>query len=174
MDFTICYLEVFDEETNLWEYVAKSDEPESINCWYNNLESFFDEFNLSYLFKVIENNEQPTLLEKYKGLPMDCLKPIVNAHHFYFEEVAMCHSVSYLNLSEVVSFDYNKSINLKEIAKKDLKLFYPEIYESKQSEISFNKWFGLEYFEELKLIRNRFNKFSKCRIIYFLYDIDID
>jgi len=76
MDFTICYLEVFDEETNLWEYVAKSDDPESINSWYNNLESFFDEFNLSYLFKAIENNEQVTLLDKYKGLPLDCSETI--------------------------------------------------------------------------------------------------
>ena len=53
-------------------------------------------------------------------------------------------------------------------------LWYPEIYKSKQREISFNNWFGLEYFEELQLIRDRFHKYPKCRIIYFLYDVDID
>lgn len=174
MDFTICYLEVFDEETNLWEYVAKSDEPESINSWFNNLESFFDEFNLSYLFKAIENDEQVMLLDKYKGLPIDCSETIRNSYYFYFEEVPMCHSASYFYLYELFNFDYNKSMNLGVIAKKDLKLWYPEIYKSKQEKISFNKWLGLDYFEELQLIRNRFYKYPKCRIIFFLYDIDID
>lgn len=174
MDFTICYLEVFDEETNSWEYVAKSDEPESINSWYNNLESFFDEFNLSYLFKAIENNEQVTLLDKYKGLPSDCSETIRNSYYFYFEEVSMCHSASYFYLYELLNFDYNKSMNLGEIEKKDLKLWYPEIYKSKQEKISFNEWLGLDYFEDLQLIRNRFHKYPKCRIIFFLYDIDID
>ena len=96
MDFTMCYLELFVEETNQWEYVAKSNEPEEINNWYNNLETFFEEFNLSYLFRAIENSEQPTLLGKYKGLPPDCAKPIVNAYHFYFEEVSMCQNASYI------------------------------------------------------------------------------
>ena len=55
MDFTLCYVEVFDVETNRWEYVAKSNEPEEINHWYNNLETFFEEHNLIHLFVAIEN-----------------------------------------------------------------------------------------------------------------------
>ncbi|WP_293894781.1 hypothetical protein [Flavobacterium sp.] len=65
-------------------------------------------------------------------------------------------------------------MNLREIAKKDLKLWHPEIYKSKQKKISFNNWLGLDYFEELQLIKDRFHKYSKWRIIFFLYDIDID
>ena len=51
MDVAICYLEVFDEETTQWNYQCKSDNPEPINCWNNNLESFFDNFDLIFLLK---------------------------------------------------------------------------------------------------------------------------
>lgn len=174
MDFTICYIEVFDEDSNQWEYVTKTNEPETINNWHNNLESFFDEFNLSYLFKTIENKGQNTLFDKYKGLPLDCSETIRKSYDFYFEEVTMCHSASYFYLSEIFRFNYNKSFNLIEIAKKDLKIFYPEIYKSKRKEISYKNWLGVKYFEELKLIRNRFQKYHNGRIIYFLFEIDID
>lgn len=174
MDFTICYIEVFDEDTNQWVYVAKSNEPETINNWHNNLESFFDGFNLSFLFKIIENKGQNTLLDKYKGLPLDCSETIRKSYDFYFEEVTMCHSASYVYLSEILRFNYNKSLSLIEIAKKDLKIFYPEIYNTKRNEISYKHWFGFKYFEELQLIKNRFQKYQNCRIIYFLFEIDID
>lgn len=112
MDYTICYLEVFDEEINQWEYSAESQNPEPVNCWFNNLDSFFEEFNLTYLFREIENNELPILFDKYKGLPTDCDNSIVNAYHFYFEAVSMCQNASYINLCELSKFDYNKTINL--------------------------------------------------------------
>ena len=174
MDFTMCYLELFVKETNQWEYVTKSNEPEDINSWFNNLETFFEEFNLSYLFRAIENNEQPLLLDKYKGLPPDCAKPIVNAYHFYFEEVSMCQNASYINLSELCVFDYNKTINLKEIAIKDLKLFYPEIYISKKQIITHKDWLSEEFFIELHKTNLRFEQYPNSRLIYFLYEIDLD
>lgn len=171
MDFTICYLEVFVEETNQWEYVATSNEPEDVNDWYNNLETFFDEFELTYLLRAIENTEQLMSLDKYKGLPSDCSKPIVNAYHFYFEEVNMCQNASYINLSELNNFDYSTTINVKEIAKKDLKAFYPEIYKSKKSIIPHNEWLGVDFFIELQKTNEHFCKYSDCRLIYFRLEI---
>lgn len=174
MDFTICYLEVFDEDTNHWEYVPESEDAEPINCWYNNLDPFFDKFNLSYLVTAIENKEQPPLFTKYKGLPIDCSIPIVNAHHFYFQEISMCQSASYAYLSELLDFDYNKTINLKEIPKKDLELFYPEIYESKRQSIAHEEWLGKDFFLELQQVNQRFGKYSNTRFIFFVYEIDIN
>lgn len=174
MDYTICYLEVFDEETKQWEYVAESDDAEPINNWFNNLDSFFDRFNLSYLFIDIENKEHIPLLTKHKGLPIDCSKPIVNAYNFYFYEVKMCHSASYSYLSEILDFDYNKTINLKEIPNKDLELFYPEIHESKKQIISHKEWLGEDFFIELQETKHRFERYPNCRLIYFVYEIDFD
>jgi len=174
MDYTICYLEIFDEETNQWEYVTKTNDPETINIWHNNLESFFDEFNLNYLCIAIENRGSQTLFPKYKGLPLDCSETIRNSYYFHFEEVTICHSASYFNLVDILNFDYNKVIDLTKIAPNDLKIFYPEIYKGKQKEISFKEWFGANYFDELEFIRNRFYKYSKCRIVYFLFKIVID
>ena len=173
MDYTICYLEVFDEETNQWEYVAESDDAEPINHWYNNLDPFFDRFNLSYLITAIENKEYLPFFTKYKGLPIDCSIPIVNAYNFYFYEIKMCQSASYSYLPELFDFDYNKTINLREISKKELKLLYPEIYESKKQIISQKEWLGEDFFIELNKTKQRFERYKNCRLIYFLYKIDL-
>ena len=173
MDFEICYLEIFDEETKQWYYKSKSDNPEPINCWYNNLESFFDSFNLFFLFRDINNQGLSNAVDKYKGLPIDCSEHIVKAHDFYFEEVNMCHSASYINLTDLLNFDYERIINLKEIAKKDLKLFYPEIIKSKKQTITHKEWLGEDFFIELQKTKQQFCNYSKCRLIYFLYEIDI-
>ncbi len=173
MDFEICYLEVFDEETKQWNYKCKSDNPEPINCWHNNLESFFDRFDLFFLFKDINNQWQSNAVIKYKGLPIDCSEQIVKAHHFYFEEVNMCQSVSYLNLTDLLNFDYEKTIDITEIAKKDILLFRFEINKSKKQTITHKEWLGEDFFIELRKTKQKFCNYSKCQLIYFLYEIDI-
>lgn len=174
MNSTICYLEVFDPETNQWEYVAKSDDAEPINNWYNNLDPFFNTYSAGYLFTATENKEHLALFVKFKGLPTDCSVPIVKAYDFYFHEITMCHSASYCYLSELLEFDYNKTINLKEIPEKDLELFYPKIYESKKQIISHKEWLGDNFFIELKETKQRFERYPNCRLIYFVYEIDFD
>ena len=173
MDFTICYLEIFDEETNQWEYVANSKEPEVINMWCNNLESFFDEFNLSFLFTDIENQQEQVLFTNYKGLPTDCSTVIQHCYWFHFEEVKMCSQASFLNLYELLTFDYSKTISLKEISKTNLKLMYPEIYSTRKKSITHREWLGEEFFNELQKTNQRFVKYPNCRIIYFIYDINL-
>lgn len=173
MDFTICYLEVFDEETKQWEYVAKSDDAEPINNWCNNLDPFFDRFNLFYLFTAIENKKHFPLFTKYKGLPIDCSKPIVNAYNFYFYEVSMGQSASFIYLAELLEFDYKSSINLEHIAEIELELLYPEIYKSKKQTVTHKEWLGEDYFVELQKTRQRFGKYPNSRCVYFIYNIDL-
>jgi len=57
IDFTIYYLEVFDQKKQ-FNYKCKCNNSEPINCWYNNLESFFDRFDLFFLCKEINNPPQ--------------------------------------------------------------------------------------------------------------------
>ena len=173
MDFEICYLEIFDEETKQWYYKSKSDNPEPINCWYNNLESFFDSFNLFFLFRDINNQGLSNAVDKYKGLPIDCSEQILKAHDFYFEEVKICHSASYLNLTDLLNFDYKKTFDITEIAEKDILLFRFEINKSKKQFIPHKEWLGEDFFIELQKTKQQFCNHSKCRLIYFLYEIDI-
>ena len=170
----MCYLEFFDEETNQWEYVPNSSEPEPINHCYNNLEQFFGEFNLSFLFTDIENQEQKIVFDNYKGLPTDCSTIIQNCYWFHFDEVKMCSQASYLNLSELLSFEYGKTISIKEISKTNLKLLYPEIYSTRKKSITHREWLGEEFFIELQKTNQRFVKYPNCRIVYFIYDINLD
>ena len=174
MDFTICYLEVFDDETNQWEYVPESEDAEPINCWYNNLDPFFDKFNLSYLFTAIENKEQAPLFTIHKGLPIDCSLPIVNAQHFYFQEITMGKSVSFIYLAELLSFDYNSSINLEHIVPIELEMLYPEIYKNKKQTVTHKEWLGEEYFIELQITQQRFGKYPNSRFVYFIYKMDLE
>ncbi|OYU82515.1 MAG: hypothetical protein CFE24_15210 [Flavobacterium sp. BFFFF2] len=140
MDFVICYLEVFDEETTLWNYQCKSDNPEPINCWYNNLESFFDGFDVSFLFKELNNQVLSNAVATCKGLPIDCSEQIAKAHYFYFEEVQMCHSASYLNLTDLCHFDYEKSFDSAAIAEKDIILCQFDLDKNKQQFIPHKEW----------------------------------
>ena len=174
MNFSMCYLEVFDEETNQWEYVAKSNEPEEINNWYNNLETFFDDFNLFWLMVAIENEGQHPLFIKYKGLPVDCSKAVGYSYDFYFEEVSICQNASFVKLNDLFAFDYNQIINLTMISKKDLKRFYPEIYKRKEEVITHKEMLSEDYFTELYKTKQRFAKYPNCRCIYFVYEIDLD
>ena len=85
----------------------------------------------------------------------------------------MCQNASYISLSELCNFEYDKTINLKLLRKKDLKLFYPKIYSSKKDAITHKEWLGENYFFELIKVSQRFVKYPDCRIVYFLYEIDI-
>ncbi len=173
MDYTMCYLEIFDKETNQWEYLPASQFPEPINLWYNNLDTFFDSHNLFFLFRTIENEGQSSLFTKYKGLPIDCSKPIKHAYYFFTEEVKVCFAVSFLKLSELFAFDYSKTINLKEISETELDLVYPDIYNIKKETITHKQWLGDDYFTELEQTRHLLDKYPGCRLVYFLYNIDL-
>lgn len=174
MYFTMCHIEVFDEETNRWEYVPESSDPEEITIWYNNLDFFFNAFNLFFLFTAIENEGQLTLFNNYKGLPKDCSQPIANAHHFYFEEVPVGKHISFLTLSELFTFNYDQIINLNILVKKSaFKLIYPEIYKKKKQFISHKEWLGEKFFIELQKTKHRFDKYPDSRCIYFLYEVDL-
>lgn len=172
MNYTICYLEVFDQETNQWEYVPNNQEAEPLNHWYNNLDPFFDNYDVAYLLNAIENKEELALFTKYKGLPTDCSKEIAKAYDFYFHEITMCYGASYCYLSELLDFDYDKTLNLAEIPKKELEVGYPEIFESGKHEISYREWLGENFFIELQQTRQRFSKYVNSRLIYFFYKLD--
>jgi hypothetical protein len=168
MNETICHLEIFDEEIGLWEYVPVSSDPEPINCYYNNLEHFFSA-NLYYLFITLENEGTQSLFPMYKGLPVDCSEVIAKAYHFLSEEVRLCRNASYINLSDLFSFDYTKLFDLNDIGEKELEMLYPEIYESKKQSLTHKEWLGDDFFGELEAVKKRFDKYPKCRIVYFMY-----
>jgi len=44
----------------------------------------------------------------------------------------MCHSVSYINLTDLLNFDYEKTFDIAEIAEEDILLFRFEIKKSKK------------------------------------------
>lgn len=166
-----CYIEVFDEETKQWNYMFKSDNPEPINQWYNNLEQFFGGFYLAFLFEEINKQKDSNTVDKYKGLPKDCSQEIVKAHHFYVEEVNMCERVSYLDLTDLLHFDYEKTFDIAAIAEQDYCLYQFDFNKYKKSFISHKEWQGEDFFVELKKIKLKFSTYSKCRLVYFVWEV---
>ena len=62
---------------------------------------------------------------------------------------------------------------ITEIAEKDILLFRFEINKSKKQFIPHKEWLGEDFFIELQKTKQQFCNHSKCRLIYFLYEIDI-
>ena len=85
----------------------------------------------------------------------------------------MCHSASYLNLTDLSHFDYEKTFDSTAIAEKDYPLFWFDMQTSKNQFISHKEWLGDDFFIELQETMQQFGTHSKCRLIYFLYEIDI-
>jgi len=168
MDFTICYLEVFNDKSRQWKYFANSNDPAAINSWFNNLEPFFDEFNLYFLVKEIATEHQPSRSIANNGLPNDCSKIIEKAHHFYFEEVNVFQSITCHNLSNLLVFDYNKTINLMEVTNKELKRYFPKGFGKTKQTMTHKEWLGEDYFIALQKTKQRFRETAKCRLICFL------
>lgn len=174
MEYTMCYLEVFDEETKQWEYVTSSNEPEKINMFYNNLDEFFETHNLFYLVVAIENEGEQLLFTKYKGLPKTCSQTITNIYHFYFDSVKFCQHVSFIDFNELLTFDYNRLITFEKISKTDLEYLVPDIAIEKKMVITHREWLGEDFFIELYKTKQRFGKYSACRLIYFTHEIDFE
>lgn len=85
----------------------------------------------------------------------------------------MFHSVSYINLTDLLNFDYERTIDITEITEKDILLFQFEINKSKKQTITHKEWLGEDFFIELLKTKQKFCNYSKCRLIYCLYEIDI-
>jgi hypothetical protein len=169
-----CYIEVFDEETKQWNYMFKSDNPEPINQWYYNLEVFFGGFDLAFLFEEIHKQKDSNAVDKYKGLPKDCSQEIVKAHHFYVEEVKMCERVSYLDLTDLLVFDYEKTFDVSVITEKEYCLYQFDFNKCKNPFIPHKEWLGEDYFVELQKTKLKFSTYSKCRLVYFVWEVDLE
>ena len=166
-----CYIEVFDEETKQWNYKFKSDNPEPINQWHHNLEQFFSGFYLAFLFEEINKQKDSNAVDKYKGLPTDCSEEIVKAYRFYNEEVEMCKNASsYLDLADLLHFDYEKTFHVAAIAEEDYCLYQFEFNKCKNPFIPHKEWLGEDYFVELQKIKLKFSTYSKCRLVYFVWE----
>lgn len=168
MDFTICYLEVLNDKTSQWEYVANSNVPKAINSWFNNLEPFFEEFNLYFLLQAIATEDQFNRSIVNNGLLHDCSKIIEKTHHFYFEEIKVCQKITCHNLSNLLVFDYNKTINLMEVTNKQFKRYFPKGFDKTKQTMTHKEWLGEDYFIELQRTKQRFGETVKCRLICFL------
>lgn len=173
MTETLCFLEVYDEETDRWNYVSACPFPEPVNCWYNNLDPFFNSHNLYFLFRTLENEGQTSLFPKFKGLPLDCSETIEKAYYFHTEEVNMFYAASFTPLSALFTFDYSTTIDLREVPPVELELLYPQIDIVKKEIITLRQWLGYGFFTELEEIRHFLDKYPTCRLVYFLYKLDL-
>lgn len=169
-----CHIEVFDEETKQWNYKFKSENPEPINQWYYNLEKFFGGFDLAFLFEEINKQKDSNAVDKYRGLPTDCSEEIVKSYHFYNEEVNMCKNASYFDLTDLLHFDYEKTFNLAAISEEDYCLYQFDFNKSKKQFIPHKDWLGEDFFVELQKIKQQFSTYSKCRLVYFVWEVIIE
>lgn len=170
-----CYLEIFDEETQQWEYVANPNQlPEDL--YYDQFFSDIDRESLFFFFKEMENQGELTLLTKWKGIPADASFSVTNNYYFYLENIKMCTDASYFYLNELFDFEYNLTIDLYKFPRHEYKNFKEYNYENKQinsqKHISFRNYLGDTFIEELNLLK-RFERYGNCRIIYFV-DADLN
>lgn len=173
MELTFCYLEIYNNETNQWECIYDANKPPNLlhDCTTYEVEPFFERTHLFYVLNKIECNSPLTLFPMCKGLPKDSSHPIVCEYYFWFNKMEICHSASYIDLKELIDFDYSKIFNLKEIHINVLKDYYPELVEKEKFLISYKEWLGQDYFTELQKLKHLYEN-EKSRLIYFVFNHD--
>ncbi len=164
-----CFLEVFDEEIGKWEHVNNhNQQPEDLH--YGQFFTEMDRESLFFFFQDLENQQEAVLFPKWKGLPNDVSNYVKNQYNFLFEEVSMCNVVSYFNLDELLDFEYGTTFNLHKLPKWEYKNYMEYSYEDKlinnQKQITYINYLGNLFFEDLNFLK-QFERFGKCRIIYF-------
>lgn len=164
-----CFLEVFDEQFGKWEHVNNpNQQPEDLHYG-----EFFTEMNresLFFFFQDLENQQEAVLFPKWKGLPNDASNYVIKNYNHLVEEVQFCNVVSCFNLNELSDFKYDSTFNLYKLPKWEYKNYKEYCYEDKlkhnRKQISYKSYLGDSFFEDLNAIK-RYERFGKCRIIYF-------
>ncbi len=164
-----CFLEVFDEELGKWEHINNlNQQPEDLH--YGQFFTEIDRESLFFFFQDLENQQEAVLLPKWKGLPKDASNYVLKNYIHLVEEVQFCNAVSYFHLNELSDFEYDNNFNLYKLPKWEYKNYKQYSYEDKQinrqKPISYRNYLGNSFFEVLSYLK-QFERFGKCRIIYF-------
>ncbi|CAM4276276.1 hypothetical protein [Flavobacterium terrigena] len=165
-----CFLEVFDEEIGKWEHV-KNPNQHSEDLHYGQFFTEIDRESLFFFFQDLENQQEAVLLPKWRGLPNDASNYVIKNYNHLVEEVKFCNAVSYFHLNELLDFEYDNTFNLYKLPKWEYKNFKEYSYEDKlinnQKQISYRNYLRNPFFDDLNFIK-QFERFGKCRIIYFV------
>lgn len=162
-------MEVFDEEIGKWEHV-KIPNQDSEDLHYGEFFTEMDRESLFFFFQDLENQQEAVLLTKWKGLPNDASNYVIKNYIHLVGEVQFCNVVSCFNLNELSDFEYDSTFNLYKLPKWEYKNFKEYSYEDKlkhnRKQISYKSYLGDVFWEDLNAIK-RYERFGKCRIIYF-------
>ena len=164
-----CFLEVFDEEIGKWEHVNNhNQQPEELH--YGQFFTEIDRESLFFFFQDLENQQEAVILTKWKGLPNNASNYVMKNYIHLVEEVQFCNAVSYFHLNELSDFEYDSTFDLYKLPKWKYKNYKEYSYEDKllnnQKQISCRNYLGNSFFEDLNFLKE-FERFGKCRIIYF-------
>lgn len=184
MPLHIILVELKNCETNQWEYIEDPsfETPSfqhridsSLRICHCGLfqgcgEGFYE------LFSEIEKKKNNT--ELFRGLPHDVSKDVKQWYTTWFYKIKLAYSASYLSLSDLITFDYNKltekNIGWEEMCTLQCAKSSSRILKNHyETSFTYRRALGKKFFKDLDYLKT-LGKVEDIRIVYWFWEPDFD